>query len=175
MEVFNRALGLSRGKWLVFSLGFASFAAAAACTVHYGVSFDKTLVDVSPSRYGAEIGDKLQQTYGAQFGVDHDVEGIVRYTVKLPFGLQGGLQSIPFHKPCGATFKDVANEMWPLSLAIGGGGMCPDQGSGSATVVGYNPIYTSVNVCVAGSCSTQTVLIGYTPIFNTINQELEYC
>ena len=99
---------------------------------------------------------------------------MVRYTAKLPIiGLAGGLYSVPFTKPCGKTFQEEANERWPHSASvvgggIGGGGMCGEGMGGGLEqgVLGYKPVYKTATVSMPGGVSTsQTVLVGYEPVY----------
>lgn len=64
-------------------------AGAAACTKHSPVQFDITVLKVTPSNVAAEVGRKLEDTLGTRFDRNHDVEGVVRYSLKLPLGLNG--------------------------------------------------------------------------------------
>ena len=105
----RRSIGNARYSALLLLLLAAG---AAACIKHSGVQFDITVLKVTPSNVAEEVGKKLEDTLGTTFDRNHDVEGVVRYSVKLPLGLNGGLHSIPFTKPCGQTFKERAEELW---------------------------------------------------------------
>ncbi|WP_313246854.1 hypothetical protein [Stenotrophomonas rhizophila] len=108
----RRSIGNARYSALLLLLLAAG---AAACIKHSGVQFDITVLKVTPSNVAEEVGKKLEDTLGTTFDRNHDVEGVVRYSVKLPLGLNGGLHSIPFTKPCGQTFKERQKSCGPTS------------------------------------------------------------
>jgi hypothetical protein len=163
----------------IFLSFFAALTAAAVCIVHDGVSFNSTVTAVRPNKVAEDIGNALQAQFGSTFGVNHDVTGYVAYTVKLPFGFQGGLQTMPFSKPCGQDFKQRAKEMWPNPIAVGGsgggigGGICGAPiGYG---VVGYTPVYQSVQSCTPDGCMKQDVVVAYEPIYGPVPEQSTSC
>lgn len=156
---------------LVLSFGLSA-GAAIACT-DVGQVFAVTLVAVDIRDIAGDIGGALQAQFGHRYGRDVKASGTVHYTAKLPFGLQGGVNVIPFEKECGKTFQEQANENWPMSASVvgnvgGGGGMCGDGGGMESVVIGYKPIYKTATVSVPGSgggTTSQQVLVGYEPIY----------
>lgn len=157
------------------SLSLASFVAIAACIIVDGVGFNVTILEaIEPDNVGEQIGEALQNALSGQYSNDHDVSGTVSYRAKLPYGFQGGLQTVPFDKPCGQSFKERAMEIWPgLGGAGGGGGDigCSggDMGGGVQLVItGYQPVYVTASVTTpGGGTSTQQVLVGFQPIYGT--------
>lgn len=156
---------------LVLSFGLGA-GAAIACT-DVGQVFAVTLVSVDIRDIAGDIGGALQAQFGDRYGRNVEASGTVHYTAKLPFGLKGGVNSIPFVKGCGKTFQEQANENWPMSTSVigdlgggGSGGMCGGGGGMEPVVVGYRPIYKTATVSVPGGGTTsQQVLVGYEPIY----------
>lgn len=157
---------------LALFLGLAA-GTAIACTTVEGVAFDVNVGAVSPQSIADDIGTRLQQALGARFGTGVHVQGIVRYSVDLPFGLSGGLHSIPFIKACGKTFEDSANEYW-TSAGDGTGGVgafCSVQGGFTTGIVGYTPIYGRATVCSLGECSSTTYVKSYEPVYGMVRTD----
>src|SRR5690606_3215709 len=152
---------------------------AVACIKHYGTSFDITLPKpIKASEIKTALGDALQEIYGSVYGRNTEVEGIVRYRAAVPLGIQAGLNSVPFHKPCGKTFQEAADENW--NFGGHGGGMC--GGSGGTYehgIIGYSPIYRTATVTTPQGPSSQEVLVGNEPIYRQIltpsNDAIEMC
>lgn len=105
-------------------LGLLFTGTTLACTVLQGPQFSATVVATSLT----EVGQRLQEQLGSQFGPDVDVEGyvLVRPSARLPGGAP-----IPFHKPCGQTFEERGAELDPSNqnnntgTGSGGGGYSP--------------------------------------------------
>lgn len=141
--------------------------AALACTIIDGPSFSINIGGVSPKSIAKDIGGRLQSTFGKTWGSNVSVEGTVYYSVDLPFGYQGGLHSIPFQKPCGKTFQEQADILWPALTGGGGpsGEFCSASGGLQESIVGYSPVYGTAQTCVPGSCTSFTYIKGYEPIY----------
>lgn len=149
-------------------------AGAAACIKHDGAQFDITVLKVSPSKVAEEIGGKLEDALGTTFDRNHDVEGVVRYSVKLPWGSSGGLNVIPFTKPCGQNFKERAEELWSNFAGGGDGGSCGGGlGGGSIGwgVVGYTPVYSTATVTTPEGSHSEQVLVGFEPVYGNMFEE----
>jgi hypothetical protein len=150
-------------------------AGAAACIKHEGPQFDITVLKVTPSNVASEVGGKLEDALGTTFDRNHDVEGVVRYTIKLPLGLSGGLNVIPFTKPCGQTFKERAEELWSNFAGGGDGGSCSGGGMGGGTigwgVVGYTPVYATATVSTPEGSHSEQVLVGFEPVYGNMFEE----
>ena len=143
-------------------LGVAAFS-AAACVVHYGPQFHVNVGGVSVLTPWKDIGAKVQQQLGSVYGKDHDVEGVIAYSVKLPFGLTGGLHSVPFHKPCGVDFKEAAQDKFK-AVVVGGGSASVCAVEAGNPVVTYKPVYQTGSSCTPSGCHTETQLVGYEPV-----------
>lgn len=142
-----------------------------ACVVHSGPKFAINVGAVSPATIGKEIGESLQKQLGGTFGRNDDVEGTVSYVAKLPIiGLRGGLYSVPFHKPCGQTFEERAQEIWPLLSGGGGGlgGVCGSQMSVETGVVGYRIEYGTAKTCTPAGCHTESYVKSVEPIYGQV-------
>jgi hypothetical protein len=169
----RRSIGNARYSALLLLLLAAG---AAACIKHSGVQFDITVLKVTPSNVAEEVGKKLEDTLGTTFDRNHDVEGVVRYSVKLPLGLNGGLHSIPFTKPCGQTFKERAEELWSNFAGGGDGGSCGGGGMGGGGtigwgVVGYTPVYATATVSTPEGSHSEQVLVGFEAVYGNMFEE----
>lgn len=153
-----------KSKPRIFATTFGMIAfGAIACISYDEPVFDVTVGGVSLQDPWREIGARLEEQIGDAYGTDVDVNGVVRYSVKLPFGLLGGQNAVPFRKPCGQTFEEAARDRFKtVYISNGNFSMCAvDAGN---PVVRYEPIYQSGSVCTPGGCQTVTQLVGYMPV-----------